>query len=91
MAAKTNDMKKFRGTYTVPITPFTADGRKVDEASGRLPRATTASAPDPAGQCWRVLERHAWRASADRRERGRTGGRPRAGADRHGHGMYAAL
>jgi len=26
-------MKKFRGTYTVLITPFTADGRKVDEAA----------------------------------------------------------
>ena len=24
-------MKKFRGTYTVLITPFTADGKKVDE------------------------------------------------------------
>ena len=23
-------MKKFRGTYTVLITPFTADGKKVD-------------------------------------------------------------
>ena len=23
--------KKFRGTYTVLITPFTADGKKVDE------------------------------------------------------------
>ena len=28
-------MKKFRGTYTVLITPFTADGRKVDEAALR--------------------------------------------------------
>src|SRR6195256_953646 len=26
-------MKKFRGTYTVLITPFSADGRKVDEAA----------------------------------------------------------
>ena len=26
-------MKKFRGTYTVLITPFTADGKKVDEAA----------------------------------------------------------
>ena len=26
-------MTKFRGTYTVLITPFTADGRKVDEAA----------------------------------------------------------
>src|SRR5690242_6531289 len=25
--------KKFRGTYTVLITPFTADSRKVDEAA----------------------------------------------------------
>jgi 4-hydroxy-tetrahydrodipicolinate synthase len=33
MAAKKNDMKKFRGTYTVPVTPFTADGKKVDEAA----------------------------------------------------------
>src|SRR5262249_19553060 len=24
-------MKKFRGTYTVLITPFTADGKKIDE------------------------------------------------------------
>ncbi len=28
-------MKKFRGTYTVLITPFTADGKKVDEAALR--------------------------------------------------------
>ena len=28
-------MKKIRGTYTVMITPFTADGRKVDEAALR--------------------------------------------------------
>src|SRR5260370_41669613 len=28
-------MKKFRGTYTVLITPFSADGRKVDEAALR--------------------------------------------------------
>jgi 4-hydroxy-tetrahydrodipicolinate synthase len=28
-------MKKFRGTYTVLITPFTADGRQVDEAALR--------------------------------------------------------
>ena len=26
-------MKKFRGTYTVLITPFTADGKKVDESA----------------------------------------------------------
>jgi 4-hydroxy-tetrahydrodipicolinate synthase len=26
-------MKKFRGTYTVLITPFTADGKKIDEAA----------------------------------------------------------
>ena len=26
-------MKKFRGTYTVLITPFTSDGKKVDEAA----------------------------------------------------------
>ena len=26
-------MKKFRGTYTVLITPFTADGKKVDETA----------------------------------------------------------
>ena len=30
-------MKKFRGTYTVLITPFTADGKNVDvEALKRL-------------------------------------------------------
>ena len=28
-------MKKFRGTYTVLITPFTNDGKKVDEAALR--------------------------------------------------------
>ena len=28
-------MKKFRGTFTVLITPFTADGKKVDEAALR--------------------------------------------------------
>jgi 4-hydroxy-tetrahydrodipicolinate synthase len=28
-------MKKFRGTYTVLITPFTSDGKKVDEAALR--------------------------------------------------------
>ena len=33
MAGQRSDMKKFRGTYTVLITPFTADGKKVDEAA----------------------------------------------------------
>ena len=42
-------MKKFRGTYTVLITPFTADGRKVDEAAlRRLVEETAAGLFSPA-------------------------------------------
>ena len=84
-------MKKFRGTYTVLITPFTADGKKVDEAAlktpGRFPDRGRHPRPDPARQHRRVPERDAGRAAADRRDRGQAGGRPGAGADRHGRGM----
>ena len=60
------------------------EGRRGGAAApGRLPDRGGHPRPDPARQHRRVPERDARRAPPDRRDRGRAGGRPRAGADRH--------
>ena len=80
-------MKKFRGTYTVLITPFTADGKKVDEAA--LKRLVDFQIEEgihgliPLGSTGEFLCVTPEERRADRRDRGQAGGRPRAGADRH--------
>ena len=73
--------KKFRGTYTVLITPFTADGKKVDEAA--LRRLVDFQIEEgihgliPLGSTGEFLERHA-RRSAARSSRSWSSRRPAA-------------
>ena len=86
--------KPFRGTYTVLITPFTADGEEVDVAAlerlvdfqieegihGLIPLGSTGE--------FLCVSRTSGR---DHRDRGQAGGRPRARADRHRRGGHAEV
>ena len=69
-------MKKFRGTYTVLITPFTADGRKVDEAALRrlvdFQIAEGIHGLIPLGSTGEFLSVTPDERRADRRDRGRS-------------------